>query len=85
MIGLLFALLIGLIAGFLAGKIMNGSGYGLFVDMVLGFFGGIFGRLVLGLLGFSAHGIIASILVATFGAVLLIYIVRWVRSNNGSA
>jgi uncharacterized membrane protein YeaQ/YmgE (transglycosylase-associated protein family) len=81
---MILALLVGLIAGFLAGKIMNGSGYGLFVDVVLGFFGGIFGRLVLGLLGISVRGIIGSILVATFGAVLLIYIVRWVRSSNGS-
>jgi uncharacterized membrane protein YeaQ/YmgE (transglycosylase-associated protein family) len=81
---MILALLVGLIAGFLAGKIMNGSGYGLFVDMVLGFFGGIFGRLVLGVLGIYVRGLIGSILVATFGAVLLIYIVRWVRSSNGS-
>ena len=82
---MILALLVGLIAGFLAGKIMNGSGYGLFVDVVLGFFGGIFGRLILGLLGIYVRGLIGSILVATFGAILLIYIVRWVRSSNGSA
>ena len=81
---MILALLVGLIAGFLAGKIMNGSGYGLFVDMVLGFFGGIFGRIVLGILGIYVRGLIGSILVATFGAILLIYIVRWVRSSNGT-
>jgi uncharacterized membrane protein YeaQ/YmgE (transglycosylase-associated protein family) len=79
---MIVALLVGLIAGFLAGKIMNGSGYGLFVDMVLGFFGGIFGRLVLGMLGIYVRGLIGAILVATFGAILLIYMVRWVRSSN---
>lgn len=82
---MIIALLIGCLAGFLAGKIMNGSGYGLFVDLALGLLGGIFGRLVLGLVGIGAYGIIGSILVATFGAVMLIYIVRWVRSNNGTA
>jgi uncharacterized membrane protein YeaQ/YmgE (transglycosylase-associated protein family) len=81
---MIIALLVGLAAGFFAGKIMNGSGYGLFVDMVLGFFGGIVGRLVLGLIGIHVSGIIGSILVATFGAILLIYIVRWVRSSNGT-
>src|SRR5262249_46484412 len=82
---MILTLLIGLVAGFLAGKIMNGSGYGLFVDLVLGLFGGFFGRFVLGMVGIGAYGLIGSILVATFGAVLLIYIVRWVRSNNGAS
>jgi uncharacterized membrane protein YeaQ/YmgE (transglycosylase-associated protein family) len=81
---MIIALLVGLVAGFLAGKIMNGSGYGLFVDMLLGFFGGIVGRLLLGMLGIYVRGLIGSILVATFGAVLLIYLVRWVRSSNGT-
>jgi uncharacterized membrane protein YeaQ/YmgE (transglycosylase-associated protein family) len=81
---MIIALLVGLAAGFLAGKIMNGSGYGLFVDMLLGFFGGFVGRAVLGLLGIHVRGLIGSILVATFGAVLLIYVVRWVRSSNGT-
>jgi uncharacterized membrane protein YeaQ/YmgE (transglycosylase-associated protein family) len=81
---MIVTLLIGLVAGFLAGKILNGSGYGLFVDLILGVFGSIVGRFVLGMVGIGAHGLIGAILVATFGAVLLIYVVRWVRSSNGS-
>jgi uncharacterized membrane protein YeaQ/YmgE (transglycosylase-associated protein family) len=81
---MILALLIGLIAGFLAGKIMNGSGYGLLVDLALGLCGGFFGRLVLGFVGIGAYGIIGSILISTLGAIMLIYIVRWVRSNNGA-
>jgi len=80
---MLIAIIVGLIAGFLAGKIMNGSGYGIFMDLVLGLLGGIFGSFVLGLVGIGARGIIGSILVATFGSVLLIWIVRWVRSSRG--
>ena len=82
---MIIALLIGCLAGFLAGKIMNGSGYGLFVDLALGLLGGFVGRLVFGLVGIRAYGIIGSILIATLGAVMLIYIVRWVRSSNGTA
>jgi uncharacterized membrane protein YeaQ/YmgE (transglycosylase-associated protein family) len=79
---MLIAIVIGIIAGFLAGKIMNGSGYGLFMDLLLGLVGGVFGRIILGFLGIHGSGIIGSILVATIGSVLLIWLVRWVRSNR---
>ena len=82
---MLVAIVVGIIAGFLAGKIMNGSGYGILMDLVLGLIGGIFGRFVLGLLGIGASGIIGAILVATFGAVMLVWAVRWVRSSRGTA
>ena len=82
---MLVAIIVGIIAGFLAGKIMNGSGYGILMDLVLGLIGGIFGRFILGLVGIGASGIIGAILVATFGSVLLIWLVRWARSNHGTA
>lgn len=80
--GLIIAVCVGIAAGFLAGKIMNGSGYGIVMDLVLGLLGGIFGRFVLGLVGIGSYGIIGSILISTFGAVMLIWAVRWVRSNK---
>ena len=79
---LLIGICVGIAAGFLAGKIMNGSGYGLVMDLVLGLVGGIFGSFVLGLVGIGASGIVGRILVATFGSMLLIWMVRWVRSNK---
>jgi uncharacterized membrane protein YeaQ/YmgE (transglycosylase-associated protein family) len=82
---MLIAIVVGIIAGFFAGKIMNGSGYGLFIDLILGLLGGVFGGFVLGLVGIGSRGLIGSILVATFGAVLLIWIARWLRSNRGMA
>jgi Transglycosylase associated protein. len=82
---MLVAIIVGIIAGFLAGKVMNDSGYGIVMDLVIGLLGGIFGRFVLGLVGIAAYGIIGSILVATFGAVVLIWLVRWIRSNRGTA
>ena len=53
---MIIAIIVGLIAGFLAGKIMNESGYGILIDLVLGLLGGIFGSLVLGLVGIGAYG-----------------------------
>ena len=82
---MLVAIIVGIIAGFLAGKIMNGSGYGILMDLLLGLLGGIFGRFVLGMVGIGANGIIGSILIATFGSIMLIWIVRWVRSNSSTA
>lgn len=81
---MLLAICVGIFAGFLAGKIMNGSGYGILADLLLGFFGGIVGSFVLGILGIGATGIIGSILISTFGAILLIWIVRAVKTNRGA-
>ncbi|HTE45114.1 MAG TPA: GlsB/YeaQ/YmgE family stress response membrane protein [Gemmatimonadaceae bacterium] len=81
---MLIGIIVGIAAGFFAGKIMNGSGYGILIDLLLGLCGGIAGRFVLGLFGIGAYGIIGSILVATFGAVLLVWIARQVRSNRGA-
>ena len=79
---MIWTIIVGIIAGFLAGKVMNGSGYGLFMDLLLGVAGGIVGGFVLSLVGIGASGIIGSVLVATFGAVLLIWIVRRLRSSR---
>jgi uncharacterized membrane protein YeaQ/YmgE (transglycosylase-associated protein family) len=75
--GLIYIILVGLVAGWATGKIMKGGGYGVLVDILLGIAGAIFGSWVLGLLGiYSSGGLIPSILVAILGAVLLVVIVR---------
>lgn len=81
---MIVACIVGVVAGFFAGKIMNGSGYGILMDLVLGLLGGLFGSVVLGLIGIGASGLIGSILVATFGAVLLIWIARKLRLTRGT-
>ena len=74
--GFVYWILIGLIAGWLAGKVMNGQGYGVLVDIILGILGGVVGGWVFGLLGIHAGGLIGSIIVAFVGAVILVWIVR---------
>lgn len=77
--GLLWYLIIGLVAGWLAGKIMNGSGFGIVGDIVLGVVGAAVGGWLFGLLGVSAGGILGSIVMATVGAVALLYAVRLIK------
>ena len=76
---LIWFLLIGLIAGWLAGKVMRGGGYGVVGDMIVGVIGALIGGWVFGLLGITAGGLIGSIIVAFVGAVILIALLRAIR------
>ena len=69
-------ILVGLIAGWAAGKIMKGQGYGTLMDIVIGIAGAVLGGWVFGLLGIQAYGLVGSIIVAIVGAIILIWIVR---------
>ena len=77
--GLIWWIVVGLIAGFLAGKVMKGGGYGVLMDIVLGIAGAVLGGWVFGLLGLHAGGLIGSIVVAFVGAVILVWIVRQIK------
>lgn len=76
LLGWVWLVVVGLIAGWAAGKIMKGSGYGVVIDILLGIAGAIVGGVLLGLLGIHGEGIIGSILVAIAGAVFLIWLSR---------
>lgn len=76
---ILMFLVIGAIAGWLAGKLMKGGGFGLFGNIVVGVIGAVIGGWVFGLMGISAGGIIGSIVVATVGAAILLFIVSLVK------
>ncbi|WP_221284866.1 GlsB/YeaQ/YmgE family stress response membrane protein [Mucilaginibacter sp. SP1R1] len=77
---MVFHLILGCLAGFLAGKVMRGEGYGFIVDILLGLAGGWVGSWVLGLLGL--HIPVWSYFITAFlGAVLLVWIVRLVKGD----
>lgn len=77
--GILVSLLVGGVAGWLAGRIMKGQGYGLLVNIILGIVGGFVGSLVFGLLGLDATNIIGRIICATVGAILVVVVARAIR------
>jgi uncharacterized membrane protein YeaQ/YmgE (transglycosylase-associated protein family) len=73
---LVWWIVVGLIAGFLAGLVMRGGGFGIVGDIVVGILGAIIGGFVAGLLGLGASGFVGSIIIAFLGACLLIALLR---------
>jgi uncharacterized membrane protein YeaQ/YmgE (transglycosylase-associated protein family) len=72
-------LIIGLVAGFLAGHIMKGGGFGLVGNLVIGVIGALLGGWLFGVLGISAGGLIGSLVTAVVGAVVLLFIVGFFK------
>ena len=70
---------VGLVAGWLAGVLMKGVGFGLVGDLVVGVLGGLLGGFLFGALGISAGGFFGSVIVATVGAVVLVFLLRLVK------
>ena len=85
--GLIAWIIIGIIAGWLTGKLMKGSGFGMFADMVIGLVGALIGGFLSSRLGFGGvgdHGLVMSILIATLGAVLLTFLLRLITGNRSA-
>jgi len=77
---LLWFLIVGLVAGWLAGVLVKGGGFGVIGDLVVGVIGAFLGGWLFSTLGASAGGgLLGSIIVATVGAVVLLFIVRLVK------
>jgi uncharacterized membrane protein YeaQ/YmgE (transglycosylase-associated protein family) len=76
---LIYWIVVGLIAGWAAGKIMKGGGYGTLMDIVLGIVGAIVGGWLMGLLGISFGGLVGTIVVAIIGAIFLIWLSRLIK------
>src|SRR5260370_32541365 len=85
--GFIAWLIIGVLAGWLTGKLMKGSGFGFFMDMVVGLVGALVGGFLSSFLGFGGvgqHGLIISIVIAVIGAVLLTWVVRLISGNRSA-
>ena len=74
--GIIWWIILGLIAGWLSGKITRGQGFGLLADLFLGLIGGVIGGWVFTLLGIRAFGLIGSLAAATVGATILVALAR---------
>jgi uncharacterized membrane protein YeaQ/YmgE (transglycosylase-associated protein family) len=79
--GFLYTVIVGLVAGWLAGQVMKGGGFGIIVDIILGILGGVVGSWVFGLLGLHAGGLVGRIVVSFVGAVILVWIVHQVKKK----
>jgi uncharacterized membrane protein YeaQ/YmgE (transglycosylase-associated protein family) len=75
--------IVGLVAGFITGKLMKGSGFGAFMDIAVGIGGAIVGGFVMRALGFAGEGgMLYTILVAVIGAVLLTLLLRLMTGSR---
>ena len=74
MFGLISFLVVGAIAGWLAGYILKGKGFGFLVNMLIGIVGAFIGGFVFKMVGLSAGGFIGSVITATVGAVILLFL-----------
>lgn len=73
---IIWFILIGLCAGWLAGRIMNDGGAGWISYLVIGVIGAILGGFLLRIVGFASVSLLGELLTATFGAVVLIFLLR---------
>jgi len=77
---MIYSIIVGLIAGWLAGQVMKGGGYGVLMDIVLGLLGGIIGGWLFGALGiWPGGGLVGSILVSFIGAIILVGLTRMLK------
>ena len=85
--GIIAWIIIGVIAGWITGKLMKGSGYGFFMDMIVGLIGAVIGGFIASHLGIAPpgqQGMIVSILIAVAGAVVLTWFVRLLSGNRSA-
>jgi uncharacterized membrane protein YeaQ/YmgE (transglycosylase-associated protein family) len=79
---LIASLIVGGIAGWLAGMIMKGQGYGVIMNIVIGIIGGVLGGWLFGLFGANlGAGMIGSLITATIGAIILLWIASKIKSK----
>lgn len=77
-------ILIGLAAGFIAGKLVKGGGFGLWVNMLVGIIGGVLGGWLFGILGIHTSSIIGSLLTSVVGAVVLLWLADFISRRVNS-
>jgi uncharacterized membrane protein YeaQ/YmgE (transglycosylase-associated protein family) len=76
---LLWTILIGILAGFLAGKVVKGRGMGVLIDLLVGIVGSILGGWLFSIVGLAAYGLIGRLFTAFVGAVILLLLVRAIK------
>ncbi len=72
---LFMVIVVGILAGWLAGRIQKGKGFGLVGNLVVGILGSVFGNWLFWQLGFVTYGFIANVVVAVIGALVILWVV----------
>jgi uncharacterized membrane protein YeaQ/YmgE (transglycosylase-associated protein family) len=78
---ILLMVLIGAVAGWLAGKVMKGKGFGFWGNLGVGILGALVGGFLFGILGIFSYGLLGRLITSFIGAVVLLWIVGKVKKN----
>lgn len=80
--GFVWYIIIGILAGYLAGKIMKGGGFGLIVNLIVGIIGGVLGGWIFGLFGLAAIGFWGSLVTSVVGAIVLLWLLSFLQPKK---
>ena len=73
---LIWTIVIGILAGYIAGQIVKGRGMGVWVDLIVGIVGSVLGGWLFAIVGLAAYGLVARLIMAVVGSVALLWLVR---------
>jgi uncharacterized membrane protein YeaQ/YmgE (transglycosylase-associated protein family) len=73
---LVWVVLVGILAGWLAGQITKGRGFGLLGDLIVGILGSLLGSFLFGLIGIFAYGLLGRLVMSVIGAIVLLWLIR---------
>lgn len=76
---MLYAIILGGVAGWLTGKLLRGEGYGIIANILLGIAGGIIGSFAFRMVGFSTTSILGELITAVVGASILVFLIKKIR------
>jgi len=82
---IIWTLIIGAIAGWMAGKVVKGHGFGIWVDAILGIVGAFIGNFLLGIVGIETFGLIGSLIASFIGAMVLVWIISLFSGKESHA
>jgi len=76
---LVWVVLVGIIAGWLAGQITKGRGFGVFGDLIVGILGSLLGSFIFGLIGILAYNLLGRLIMSVIGAIVLLWLIRLIK------
>jgi uncharacterized membrane protein YeaQ/YmgE (transglycosylase-associated protein family) len=79
MLYLVWVVLVGILAGWLAGQLTKGSGFGLLGDLIVGILGSLLGSFLFGSIGIVAYGLLGRLVMAVIGAIVLLWLLRLIK------
>lgn len=77
--GILYTVIVGICAGFLAGKLTKGGGFGVLGNLIVGIIGALVGNFLARVIGLHAYGIVAEVLIATGGAIVFLALLGFIK------